>query len=214
MVTSVRIALALVGCLSLVGCAAEPTEKKETPVDENSVHAPAHSSDDAKNDDADDADLPVTPVEAADKATPDVDDRTAPAQGGDNKEAPPGTGTGTGTGTTTTTTPTVKTQACTSSNGDYKALTTITYTVSNGTAKISKMTVNVTNPDSRDLNDVDVYVGSTKAFNSGDILVHDKTVEVTQATTLSIKTGTVLKFETNFDKQFAADPSASCTIGF
>ena len=212
MVSSVRLALALVGCLSLVGCAAEPTEKKETPVDENKISAPNRGADDSKSGDADDSDsdLPVTPVEAADKATPDVNDRTAPAQGGDNTETPPGTG----TGTTTTTTPTAKTQSCTSTNGDYKSLTTVTYTVSNGTAKISKMTVNVTNPNDRDQNDVDVFVGATKAFNSGDILVHDKTVEVTQAKTLDIKTGTVLKFETNFDRQYLSDPSASCTIGF
>src|ERR1051325_1455850 len=98
MVSSVRLALALVGCLSIVGCAAEPTQKNETPVDENKINTPAHDSDSSKGsegDDGSDSDLPVTPVEAADKATPDVDDRTAPPQGGDNKETPPGTGTGT-----------------------------------------------------------------------------------------------------------------------
>lgn len=208
-----RTALVLVGLLSLVGCAAEPTQKTEVPVDENKINVPSRTADDTASENGE-SDLPVTPVEAEDKATPTTADRTAPAQGGDNKEAPPGTGTGTATGTTGTATPATKTQSCTSVNGNYKALTTVTYTVTNGTAKISKMTVNVTNPDNRDQNDVDVFVGTTKAFNSGDILVHSKTVEVTQATTLDIKTGTVLKFETNFDRQFMTDPSASCTIGF
>jgi hypothetical protein len=209
MVSTLRLAaLAVVGCLFFVGCAAEPTQPKETPVDENSI--PSHSTtDDGKDSEDSDQAVPVTPVVADNGAIPAVP--KVPTSGGTTDKAP-------GTGTTPTT-DTNKTQTCTSVNGGYKSLTTVEYTVSNGTATITKMTVNVTNTADRDKNDVDVYTtpsggSEAKDFNSGDILVHSETVEVPQASKMTVKAGSKVRISTNFDKEFVADPSASCTIQF
>lgn len=203
-----RIALGFAGCLFFVGCAEAPQAPKEIPVDEDTITVPARGEATASDGSDGDLDLPVTPVESADtgKATPDLDTPTTPATGtGTTTTTKPGTGTAA---------PQAKTQSCTSVSGDYKALTTITYTVTDGTAKVSKMTVAVTNPSNRDENDADVFVNDTKAFNSGDILKHGQAVTLTQANTLSIKSGTKLKIETNFDRKLLTDPSAACTIQF
>ena len=81
------------------------------------------------------------------------------------------------------------------------------------------LTVDVTNPANRDKNDVDVYVTPAggmeqKAFNSGDILVHDEAVTVPQAAGIITKSGAAVRLSTNFDKAFASDPAASCSIVF
>jgi hypothetical protein len=211
MVSTLRLAaLAVVGCLffaSVQGCAAEPTAPKEFPIDENSIPSQPSSGDSKESEDGDQA-VPVTPVVADNGAIPAVP--KVPTPGGTTDKAPTGTG---------TTTDTTKTQTCTSTNGGYKSLTTVDYTVSNGTATITKMTVNVTNTESRDKNDVDVYTtpsggSESKDFNSGDILTHSETVAVPQAATMTVKAGSKVRISTNFDREFLTDPSASCTIQF
>ena len=210
MVSSLRIALAFVGCLSLVGCAAEPVTRSETPV-EDSEEAPARSApkgDEAEAEDDGDGTLPVTPVTTGDVT--ETEDRLPPAQGGEEPTKPGGT--------TGTPKPTVKTQTCTASKDGHSALISVTYTVQDGLANVSKLTMLVKNAKSNDQNDAFVFIkqsggGEQKLLETKDILANGKTVEV-DASKIAPKTGAVLRVEAHFDESFQADPKESCTINF
>ena len=206
MVTTLRLALALVGCLTAVGCAAEPLTRSETPVTDDKA-PPVQASTSSNDGDGSEGTLPVTPVQAG----PATEDRLPPAQGGDEAtpKAPAGT----------TPAPSLKTKTCTAINGEYTSLTTVDYTITDGAVKISKMTVLVKNKDQRDQNDADVFLtqsggSEAKMFWTGDVLASGKTVEVAQAKTLAPKTAAKLRVETNFDKFLPGDPHEDCTINF
>jgi len=211
MVTSLRLALALVGCLSVVGCAAEPVTRGETPIQDSETAPPVRSSTSSDDrDDGEDGTLPVTPV------TGDVDtteDRLPPAQGGESPVIKPGPT------TPAPTTPTAKTLSCTASSGEHSSLSTVTYTVTDGVVKISKMTILVKNSDARNANDADIFLtqkgsSETKMFWTDDVLASGKTIELAQAKTVAPKPGAVMRVETNFDKFLPGDPHADCNLTF
>jgi hypothetical protein len=112
--------------------------------------------------------------------------------------------------------PVDKTGSCTATVKNHKSVTTLEYTVTGASAKVTKLTVEMTNADARNKNDVDVYVtlpGSyeTRGFNSGDILPNGKTTSVPVPSDFKVKAGAKVRISTNFDETFG-DPSASCTI--
>lgn len=115
-----------------------------------------------------------------------------------------------------TTAPVTKTMTCTSTYGSHKSTSTLTWVVSGSVATIHSLYVTVHNSYGRNLNDVDVWVtqpgaAEYKAFNSGDVLVSDKKINVRLPADWKKPTGTRIRLETNFD-QSGTDPSASCSI--
>ncbi|MBX3229038.1 MAG: hypothetical protein KIT84_01770 [Labilithrix sp.] len=218
MVSSLRLALALVGCLSLVGCAAEPVTRAETPVPDSETETETPGSTSRSDDSRDEGDgtLPVTPVfDGDDDDVSTTEDRLPPAQGGEQPAKPPKSP---GTGTTPAPqAPVERTETCPSTAEGHTSLATISWKVTDGLVTITKMTILVTNKDGRDQNDADIFFkpsggGEQKMFWTGDTLASGKTVDLAEARKLTPKAGTVLRVETNFDKRLLADPSASCTV--
>lgn len=109
-----------------------------------------------------------------------------------------------------------QTKSCTASAGEHKSFTEVVFTVDKGMAKLSSMTVKVTNKEGRDQNDIVLYVtppdgSENNAFESGDILANGKTVKIPLSPGFAVKVGSRLRIETNFDERFG-DPHASCFV--
>lgn len=213
MVTSLRLALALVACLTAVGCAAEPASRGETPVaDDKGSAPPVKASSNGASDNDGDGTLPVTPV-----GTGDVEDRLPPPQGGDEASKPPKDPAGT---TPAPATPAFVTKECKSEADGHVSIAKVTYTLNDGVVKVTKMTFLVTNKDQRNENDADIFLtpkgaSEEKVFWTKDILESGKTVEVTdQAKVITTQAGAKLRIETNFDRQLLTDPHADCAMTF
>jgi hypothetical protein len=190
----------VVGGLWMVGCGDEPAKKSKivevAGTDPNKSKSPSKSS--STSDEYDDSLDDSTPEDPSAEAPPEDPPGTP------DPEEPPPDPTG------------PKTATCTSQEDGHKSVAEIVYEDDNGTFKITSMTVLVTNKDHRNKNDVDVYVtpkGGSEGhiFNSGDVLADGKKTMVTLPSNFTVKPGSRLRVETNFDESFA-DAAASCNI--
>jgi hypothetical protein len=203
-------ALTLAGGLFAAGCAEGEAEAKKPSADEQ-----AAGDDDDDDDDSDSAskkgedDTSSSSTKGPDSQGP-IPDRTAPTT--------PTTPTPEPTPEPTPTEPTkeTKTGTCTSSTDGSSSVSKLVYSVAGDSVTADSLTVTVTNKDSRNKNDVDVYVtlpggSEKKIFNSGDILVSGKAVTVPLPSGFSLKLGAKVRLDTNFDSSFF-DAHKACTI--
>jgi hypothetical protein len=199
--------------INTVGCSADgsgDSSPYDTPVDEaGKKKSPSKAEPGDVNDGH--YTLPTSPSEPTDPSSPATP--TDPVD--PNNPTTPTTPT---TPTAPTTPAGAQTLTCTASTGGHKSVTSIVFTLDNGVLKIDKMSVDMTNKDARNKNDIDVYVtpsggAETKSFNSGDILPNAKITIVPLPSSFVVNAGAKVRVLTNFDTSFA-DPSASCIIQF
>jgi hypothetical protein len=206
--TRFMIALALAGGLVAVGCAAgEAAPGKPGDADV--------SEDDATEDEEDDG-FDGTPAKGEDDdgigaptPAPETPDRGGASKAPTDPEPEPEP--------TEPAPPSIHTQKCTSNKDGHSSVTSLSWEVVGAEVKIVKLAVLVTNKDSRNKNDVDVYVtvpgaSEKKLFNSGDILPSGQETTVKWPAGNALPEGSKVRISTNFDSSFT-DPWAACTIG-
>jgi hypothetical protein len=203
--------VALGGAASLVitGCAEgkQPTKKTPLPTaddddkksgdDDDDSKSPSSSANNEKSGELDpengekppSAEEPATPPAADPPVTPPAD--------------PPAN-------------PIAKTATCMATKDGFKSVAAMNYTLTGKVIKVTRLTIEITNKDNRNKNDIDFFLtpqGGTekKLFNSGDILTNGVTTAVAVPDNADINAGTKVRIETNFDTSFT-DPSASCTM--
>jgi len=205
---SIAAASLLAAAATIVGCSGDPEEAPDYQVtDDNNITA----QDPAPPAAADPGEEPAKPAPDFVVDPEPFSDDDAGAMMPDGGTAPKPDA-----GTTGTTAPVTKTLSCVSTYGSHKSTSTLSWVVSGSTATIHSLYVTVHNAYGRNANDVDVWVkypNQTEylAFNSGDVLLNDKKINVRLPADWKKPVGTRIRLETNFD-QSGSDPSASCSI--